>query len=163
MIYALIVVVAVITALQLLIRTNTGVVFFAVCAGSVLLAAAGKNTDLLTSSVSSSVRLSNNAVQAGVVLLPAVVTAIVLRKRISKSKVLFAVVPALGAAVVGLTLVYPFLTVSFQETLQASKGWSLIAQYYELIVIVGILSSLVTIALTIPKQHHIGKGKKGKH
>lgn len=161
MIYALIVVVAVLTALQLIIRTNTAIVFFAVCAGSVLLAAAGKNTDLLTSSFAGSV--SNNTVQAIVVLMPAVVTAFVLRKRISKSRMLFAVIPALSASVVALTLVYPFLSGSFQTTLNDSKGWPLIAQYYEVIVMVGIVSSLVTLAVTIPKHGHDGRHKKGKH
>ncbi|CAN5444663.1 hypothetical protein BH10PAT3_BH10PAT3_1550 [soil metagenome] len=163
MIYALIVLIALVVALQLFFRTNTAVVFLAVCAGSVLLSAAGKDTDLLARSVGSSVKVSSNAVQAIVVLLPGLISGVLLRKRIPKSKMLLAIVPAVCAAVVGLTLVYPFLTSSFQATLTASRGWSLIAQYYEFIVVAGIVASLLTIALTIPKEHKDGKHKKGKH
>lgn len=163
MLYVLIVLVTILTALQLFIRTNSAVVFLAVCAGSVLLAAAGKDTDLLAHSVASSVQISSNAVQAAVVLMPGVISAIVLRKRISSSKILFAVVPALCAAVVALTLVYPFLTNSFQSTLIGSKGWSLIAQYYELIVVIGIFSSLLTMTATIPRHPGASKHKKDRH
>ena len=162
MIYALIALIAILTTLLLVLRTNTGVVFLAVCSGSVLLAAAGKDTDLLAQSFGTASPISNNVVQATAVLLPAVISAVLLRKRVPKSKILIAVLPAFCAAVVGLTLVYPFLTQSFQNTLVASKGWSLIAQFYELIVLIGIVSSIMTIALTIPK-HHGGKHKKGNH
>jgi hypothetical protein len=163
MIYALVVLIVVLVVLQLLLRTNTAVVFLAICAGSVLLSAAGKDTDLLAHSMGASVKVSSNAVQAAIVLLPGIISAILLRKRITKTKLLLAVVPALCASIVGLTLVYPFLTGSFQTTLTASKGWSLIAQYYEVIVAVGIVSSLFVVAFTIPKHHKDGKHKKGKH
>jgi Ni/Fe-hydrogenase subunit HybB-like protein len=163
MIYALIVIVALVAAMLLVLRTNTAVVFLAVCAGSVLLSAAGKDTDLLAHSFGSGTRVSNNVVQAVIVLLPGIISAILLRKRVSRHKLLIAVIPAVSSAVVGLTLVYPFLTGSFQSTLSASKGWSLLAQYYEVIVIVGIISSLLMVALTIPKHHADGRHKKGKH
>lgn len=160
MIYALIVLISVLVLLQLVMRTNTAVVFFAVCAGSVLLSAAGKDTDLLAHSLGSSVQVSSNMVQAGLVLLPAIVSALLLRKRISKGLVLITLVPALCASVVGLAIVYPFLSGSFQSTLVASKGWSLIAQYYEFTVAVGIVSSMFVLALTMPKHHHAGRHKK---
>ncbi len=160
MIYALITLITIVTGLLILIRTNTGVVFLAVCAGSVLLAAAGKDTDLLAHSFNG--QPSSDVVQAVVVLLPGIISAILLRKRIPRHKILLGVLPAFCSAVVALTLVYPFLSGSFQDTLTESSGWSLIAQYYEFIVLVGIVSSLVAIAFTIPK-HHDGKHKKGKH
>jgi hypothetical protein len=163
MIYALIAIIAAVTLLLLALRTNSGVVFLAVCAGSVLLAAAGKDTDLLANSMGAQVQVSSNVVQAFVVLLPGIVSAILLRKRVPSPKMLFAVLPAFCSAIVGLTLVYPFLTSSFQSTLAQSNGWSLVAQYYELIVVIGIISSLVTIALTVPKHHKDGHHKKGKH
>ena len=127
------------------------------------MAAAGKDTDLLAHSVASGVRLPDNAVQAAVVLLPGILSMFLLRKRVPKHKMLLVLLPAFCSAVVGLSLVYPFLSASFQSTLTASKGWNLIAQYYELIVVVGIVSSLLTIALTLPKQHHDDKHKKSKH
>lgn len=163
MIYALIVLIAIVVLLQLLLRTNTAVVFFAVCAGSVLVTAAGKDTDLLAHSLGSSVQVSTNVAQAAVALLPAIISAILLRKRISKTRLFMAVVPAFCSALVGLTIVYPFLSWSFQNTLTSSKGWPLIAQYYELIVVVGIISSLVVLALTLPKNHHKDGHKKHKH
>lgn len=162
MIYALIALISVISAVLLLIRTNTAVVFLSVCAGSVLLSATGKDTDLLAHSFSSGPGISSNLLQAVLVLLPAIVSALVLIKRMPKNKILLAVIPAICAVVVGLTLVYPFLTGSFQNTLTDSKGWSLIAQYYQLIVAVGVVSSLTTIALTMPKKHR-DSHKKGKH
>jgi len=163
MIYALIVLIAVVVLLQLLLRTNTAVVFFAICAGSVLVVAAGKDTDLLAHSLGGRLQVSTNVAQAAVALMPAVISAILLRKRISKPLLFMALLPALCTALVGLTVVYPFLSGSFQNTLTASKGWPLIAQYYELIVVIGIISSLVVLALTIPKHHKKDKHKKGKH
>lgn len=162
MIYALIALIAIVTALLLLLRTNTGVVFLAVCAGSVLLAAAGKDTDLLAHSLGNS-QPSTNVVQAAVVLLPAIISAVVLRKRVVTTKMFLAVIPAFCSAIVALTLVYPFLSGSFQTTLTSGKGWSLIAQYYELIVVIGIVSSLFTLAFTVPKHHGDKHHKKGKH
>ena len=162
MIYALIALITIVTVALILLRTNSGVVFLAVCAGSVLLAAFGKNTDLLANSFSTAVPVSTNALQAALVLMPGVISAVLLRKRVPKRRIFLAVLPAFCAAVVGLTLVYPFLSGSFQSTLAASKGWSLIAQFYELVVAVGIVTSLMLIAFTIPKQHH-DKHKKSKH
>ncbi len=163
MIYALIALISAVTLLLLFIRTNTAVVFLSVCAGSVLLGAMGKNTDILAQSFTIGPPVSVNAVQAGLVLLPGIISALVLMKRVPKSKLLFAIVPAVCSVIVGLTLVYPFLTGSFQQTLIASKGWSLIAQYYELIVAAGILSSLFTILLTMPGQHKEDKHNKANH
>ena len=162
MIYALIVLIALVVLLQLLLRTNTAVVFFAICAGSVLVAAAGKNTDLLAHSLGSSMQVSTNIAQAGVVLLPAIISAVLLRKRTPKSLLFMAVIPAICTALVGLTIIYPFLSGSFQSTLTASKGWPLIAQFYELIVVVGIISSLALLAFTVPKHRKDGH-KKHKH
>lgn len=135
----------------------------AVCTGTVLLSAAGKDTDLLAHSVGSGMTVSSNAVQAVLVLLPGIVSAILLRKRVPKSKILLNVLPAFCAAVVGLTLVYPFLTSGMQNTLTNSHGWSLIAQYYELLVVIGTVTSLAVIAFTIPKHHKDGKHHKSKH
>jgi len=163
MIYALIALITIVSLVLVLMRTNAAVVFLAVCAGSILLAAAGRDTNLLAQSVGTGLEVSGNAIQAMLLLAPGVVSAVLLRKRVPSSKMLFNVVPAFCAAVVGLTLVYPFLSSSFQSTLIASNGWSMIAQYYELIVVVGIVSSLVTIALTIPKHHKVGRHKKGSH
>lgn len=162
MIYALIALIAFVSLVLILLRTNTGVVFLAVCAGSVLLGAFGKDTDLLAHSFGTSVPVSTNALQAALVLLPGIISAVLLRKRVPKSKAFLALLPALCTSVVGLTLVYPFLSGSFQDTLTASKGWTLIAQFYELIVVVGIVTSLIVIAFTIPKHHH-DKHKSGKH
>ena len=164
MIYALIALISVVSLALLLMRTNTAVVFLSVCAGSVLLGAMGKDTDILAHSFTSGPGVSSNLVQATLVLLPGIVSAVFLMRRVPKNKMLFLIIPAVAATVVGLTLVYPFLTGSFQKTLTASKGWSLIAQYYEFIVAVGIVSSLFTIALTMPRHHKKeDKHKKGKH
>ncbi len=163
MIYALIALIVVIVILQLLLKTNTAVVFFAICAGSVLVAAAGKDTDLLAHSLGSNMQVSTNVLQAATVLLPGVISALLLRKRVSATLSIIAIIPAVCSALVGLTTVYPFLSGSFQNTLTASTGWPLIVRYYELIVVVGIVFSLILLALTMPKYHKDDKHKKGKH
>lgn len=163
MIYALIAVVTLISLILLLLRTNTGVVFLAVCAGSVLLSAAGKDTDLLAHSFSSGKGLSSNIIQATLMLLPGIISAFVLMKRVPRRKLFLAVIPALASALVGLTLVYPFLNGTFQDTLVKSKGWSLLVQYYEPIVVLGIVSSLATIVFTMPRNHKESKHKKSAH
>ena len=160
MIYALIALIAFIVLVQLLLKTNTAVVFFAICAGSILVAAAGKDTDLLAHSLGSRVQVSTNIMQVAFVLLPGIVSALLLRKRISSGLMIIALIPAICSALVGLTIVYPFLSGSFQSTLTASTGWPLIAQYYGVIVTVGIISSLILLALTIPKHNKDEKHKK---
>ena len=163
MIYALIAIVALLTAVQILIRTNAAVVFFAVCAGSVLLAAMGADTDLLAHSMGKSSSISTETMQAIVVLLPAVVSAIFLRKRVPKTKTVLIIIPALCASIVALTLVYPFLGISVKETLSSGKGWTLLAENYDFIVVVGIFTSMFTLGLTIPKHKEDKHHKKGKH
>jgi len=163
MIYALIAIVALLTAAQVFIRTNAAVVFFAVCAGSVLLTAAGTDTDLLAHSMGSGADISTNTMQAIVVLLPAVLSAFFLRRRVPRTKTLFIIVPAFCASVVALTLVHPFLSGSLQTTLSNGKGWNIIAQYYEFVVVVGIFTSMFTLGITIPKHKDDKHHKKGKH
>lgn len=161
MVYLLIAVLIVVSGLLIWLRTNTGVVFLALCTGSVLLSAAGKDTSLVAQSVASGVNISNNAVQLALVLSPGVISALILRERVNARKLALTIIPAIASAVVGLALAYPFLTAAMQASLRNSQGWSVLAQYYEFIVVAGTIFSILTIALTLPKKHKDDKHKHG--
>ncbi len=162
--YILLGIMAVVTVLLLLMRTNTGVVFLALCAGTLLLSAAGVEVSLFASSLSSGLNASVGIAKIAVLLSPALVCAVFLRKQIPRSKAIFAFVPALAIALLAALLVVPLLSEGLQGSIGSTEIWEILHSYQSPIVTTGIVASVITIAFTISKPDHgKEKHKKGKH
>lgn len=155
---------AVIVVLLFLLRTNTGIVFLALCAGTLLLSATGTDASLFASSLSSGLAVSTDLARIALLVLPAISTAVFMRKQIPKHKLVFAAVPAVATALLSALLVVPLLSHGLQNRVGHTDVWSLLTQYQSFIVAAGVVASIVTIAFTVTKPDHgKSKHKKGKH
>jgi len=153
---------ALVTVMLLMLRTNTGVVFLSLCAGTMLLNATGADASLFASSLSSGADISGSVAKIAVLLLPAVITSLFLRKHVSHGQILITFVPAVATAMLGVLLVVPLLSSSVQASVGSTEVWSMLTQYQGTIVTIGIVSSIICIVLTVKKPHHV-KHRKGKH
>jgi hypothetical protein len=151
--YILMGVMAATVLLLMMLRTNTAICFLALCSGSVLLSASGANLSLIATSLTSGVSTSTNIVQVFLLLTPLIVCAIALRKHMPKSLMLFALIPAICTAFLGAVFVVPLLSDGTQGAVASSETWKLLVQYQELIVGVGLVSSVVLLVMTIKKRH----------
>jgi hypothetical protein len=159
--YIMLGVMAAVVLVQVIFRTNTAIAFFALCAGSVLLASTGDNASLVASSLTSGIDTSTNVVKVILLLTPFAVCVVMLRKHISSALLPLAFIPAICAALLGGIFVTPLLSDGTKGAIAQTKSWEVLMQYQEPIVVIGLVTSIVLVGLTIKKPHN--KHKKGKH
>jgi hypothetical protein len=153
---------AAVILLQLALRTNTAIAFFALCAGSVLLAATGDNASLVASSLTSGIDTSTNVVKIILLLSPLAVCIFMLSKHISGALLPLAFIPAACTALLGMVFVTPLLSDGTEGAIAQTQTWEVLTQFQEPIVVIGLVSSIVLVGLTIKKphgRHH----KRGRH
>jgi len=160
--YVILGTISLVTVFLLMLRTNTGVVFLSLCAGTMLLNATGADASLFASSLSSGAEISGSVAKISVLLLPAAITSIFLRKHVSYGQIFITFIPAVATAMLGVLLVVPLLSSSTQSSVGQTEVWSMLTQYQGAIVTVGIVASIICIVFTVKKPHH-SKHKKGKH
>ena len=159
--YILIAVAAAVLLAQLLLRTNTAIAFFALCTGSVLLDATGENASLLASSLTSGIDTSTNIVKIVLLLAPFVICIILLRKHVSATLLPLAFLPATCSALLAIIFSVPLLSDGTEGAIVLTQTWEILAQYQEPLVVFGLVTSMVLVAVTIKKPHH--PHKKGHH
>ena len=159
--YILMGVMAAMVLLMLILRTNTAICFFALCAGSILLSSSGDNMSLIASSLTSGVSGSSNFVRIALLLAPLVVCIFLLRKQVPKGLMPMAIIPAICTAALTILLVTPLLAEDLQAKIAVTETWEVLMQYKEPLVGIGLVVSVVLIALTVRRPHD--KHKKGKH
>jgi hypothetical protein len=145
--------------LLLLLRTNTAVVFFSLCAGSVLVNYGGDT--VITFADSFFVHGSavvDSYLQIGLLFVPALLSTILLRKSFKKSKLIIFALPAFAVSLTGLLLVVPLLPGGVQHNVMATDIWKQVDSYRDFIILVSFVASLVV--LWISKPSHKEKGKK---
>lgn len=154
--YILLVILAAIVVAQLFLRTNTAVAFFAVCTGSVLVAFSGDNMGLIASSLTSGMSSASNIAKIVLLFLPLLVVAIIMRGQVHKALLPLNILPAVCVSLAGLIFLYPLLDASIKTQIDSTETWQLITQYRELIIGIGIVSSVVLLAFTSrrPKDKH---------
>lgn len=151
--YVLLIIMAAVLLGLLLLRTHTAIVFFALCAGQVLMNASGENVGLVATSLTSGMSSSSNIAQVVLLLAPAVACAIILRGHLTAAILPLAFLPAAATALLGALFVTPQLAAGAAVTISATETWSLLSQYQEPVVVIGLVSSIVLIALTIRHPH----------
>jgi hypothetical protein len=160
--YIMLGVMAAVVLVQVILRTNTAIAFFALCAGSVLLTSTGDNASLVASSLTSGIDTSTNVVKVILLLTPLAVCIVMLKKHISSALLPLALIPAICTALLGGIFVTPLLSDGTEGAVVQTKSWEVLMQYQELIVVIGLVTSIVIVGLTIKKPHN-AKHKKGKH
>src|SRR5579885_508244 len=110
---------------MLLLRTNAAVVFLALCTGSVLTKYVSQDAlNIAHSIVSSNGEVIDSAVKIGLLLLPALLTALFMRKSASGGKAILNILPAAVTGVLTALLVVPLLPLAAQSNLTTTSTWS---------------------------------------
>jgi hypothetical protein len=159
--YSLLAAMAAVVVLLLFLRTNTAVAYLALCGGSVLLLSSGDNVGLVASSLTSGMSAAAMIAKMVLLLTPLAVTAVLLKGQVSRGLLLFSLVPALCIAFLSAVLVVPLLDDSLRITVQDTDTWNLLVQYQEMFTGVGLVASIIMIAMTLKHPHK--KHKKGRH
>ncbi len=149
--------VGVIALVLLLLRTNAGVVFFSLCAGSVLASQLGGQASLLSSSVIKDGDVNHGVVYIAMIVLPAILSAFFMRKSVKSSKMLFNVIPAVAVGALTALLVIPLIPSDVRFQLTNNSTWDLLIRYQPAILVGGIVSSVLLLALS---SHHDKKEKR---
>jgi hypothetical protein len=141
----------------LLLRSNAAIVFLSLCAGSVL--ATYASNDAL-SVVSGKVAQNNlpSLVQIGLLVVPAILSLLMLRKSVSPAKLPLNAITAVAAGVLVVILVVPLLPGGVQANILQSSIWSQTAKYHSWAIAGGTFITLVSLWLT--KPHKEGHRKK---
>lgn len=145
--------------LLIIIRTNSGVVFFSVCAGSVLATQLGSEASLISSTVVKDGDLNRSIAFIALIVLPALLSSIFLRSSITPSKSIFNVVPSLAVGALLALLVVPQLPPDVSKDLLDSTAWGTLQDYQPIILVGGVISSIIMLYIT---QRHGGKHRKHK-
>lgn len=156
--------VSIVALILLILRTNTGVVFLTLCSGTILLEVTGSDVGLFASSVGKDSELAASLLKIAVLVLPALITALLLKKQVTSTKFFLTFIPAVCTGLLGILLVVPLLSLSLQTSVETTQFWDLLVQNKSTIVTVGIVASVVCVVMTVRRAHHSGeKSKKHKH
>lgn len=140
-------------------RVNAAVVFFSLCAGSVLASQVGSDATVLGSSVIHSSLVTSSGVQIALIALPAVLSALFLRKSVKSSSALINILPALCVAALAAILIVPLLSAGLQYNLQSTIIWQNLAKNSQLIIVAGVVVSVISLWFSSRGKHH----KRGHH
>lgn len=149
----------VIAFLLLVMRTNSGVVFFSVCAGSVLATQLGSEASLISSTVIKDGDINKSVAYIVLIAVPALLSALFLRGSISSGKFLFNLVPSIAVGALLTLLIIPLLPPAVSSEILVSDLWKQLQHYQPLILVGGVISSIVLLWFT----HRKSKKDKKKH
>lgn len=148
-----------IAVLLLALRTNAGVVFFSVCAGSVLANQLGSEVSLIGSSFVKDGDLSKSIAYILLIVLPALLSAIFLRGSISSAKSFFNLFPSVAVGALLVLLVVPNLPADVSGNILENQAWGELQDYQPIILVGGVISSILMLYVT---QRHGGKKHRRK-
>lgn len=148
--------------LLLYLKTNSAVVFLALCAGSLLPSYVGDDARLLLSSI-----LPGSSTTAGqitsivLILLPAFLTAVFLRKTLVGFDSMLNIPPTAAVGLFVPLLIVPYLSVSTSSAITSTDAWHLLEQFQASIVTAGVFFSLLLLWAAFKKSHK--KASKKHH
>ncbi len=142
-------------------RVNGGVIFLALCAGSVLSQFVADDTTQLVNSFFARTNhdITTSAVQITLLLLPAILTLLFMRNSMSGTKILMNIIPAAATGLLTALLVVPLLPPGTRYGVTGSDIWSTLQQFQSVIIGAGAFVSLVMLWSSKPKhdkhkKHH---------
>lgn len=151
--------IAAIALLLLILKTNSGVVFFSVCAGSVLATQLGNEASLISSTVIKDGDLNKSIAYIVLIILPAVLSALFMRGSVGSSKFVFNIIPSVAVGALLTFLVVPLLPDNISSQVLVSDIWGDLQNYQPIILVGGVISSIVLLWFT---QKSGKKDKKHK-
>ena len=126
----------------LLFRSNGAVAFLSVCLGSVLAAAVSTDVaDFITGFTPLDSEAVVQWVQAGLVILPLLVSVLMTRRSVPASKQLLNFIPALAAGLLLVLFVVPVLPDSVKDLATSNTLWDSILNLETLVLLAGGLAA----------------------
>jgi hypothetical protein len=150
----------------MVLRVNAALVFLSLCLGNVLVQFVASDASTWLTTFSSShgtavVATTHNNIKIGLLLLPAVLTAIFMIRTVSGTpKLALNVLPAVGVGLLGALLAVPLLASNLSHDIIASSLWWN-AQQAENVIIAG--SAIVCLAILWMQRPKSGGGKPKSH
>ena len=121
--------------LMLVLRTKAALVFMALCAGSVLATFASKATlDLVQTFYSNYSYTAESVVLIALLVLPALLTIIFLRRTVTGPTFMINIVPTVLTGITALLLVVPLLPPGVRFSIFRTDIWGQLVQYQGVIV-----------------------------
>lgn len=148
-----------ITLCLLVIRTNSAVVFFVICAGSVLAEHIGGELSLIITSFIKDGEVSKSIAEISLIVLPMLFSMIILRKSVSPGRLLLNIVPSLVSGSFVVLLVVPLLGGGLSGQIMQGQVWNELSRYQPFIIVAGVVSGIVMLGFTQSGSHR----HKSKH
>ncbi|MDB5166331.1 MAG: hypothetical protein JWM37_403 [Candidatus Saccharibacteria bacterium] len=149
--------------LLLFFRSNAALTFLSLCLGSVLAHVASNDASQLLGSTSANGQLVNPMlVSVGLLVIPAILTALFMIKSVRPNRLIFQVLPAVSTGAAAIILGKQYLSLSAQDQLSQSVVWQTVNQFDVLVIGLSALFCLLAIWMQRPK-HHGDKEDHHKH
>lgn len=155
-------------ALLMVLRINAALVFLSLCLGNVLVQFVASDASSWLTTFSSShtttvVTTTNSNIKIGLLLLPALLTAVFMIRTIQdNARLALNLLPAAGVGLLGALLVVPLLTPALSHNIIASPLWWKAQQAENLIVGGSAVVCLVVLWMQRPKAGHSKLHRKHK-
>lgn len=152
--------------LLMLLRINAALVFLSLCLGNVLVQFVASDasawlTTFTSSQTTTVVTTTNSNIKIGLLVLPALLTAIFMIRTVSGTpRLLLNLLPAVGVGLLGALLVVPLLEPKLSHDIIASSLWWNAQQVQNVIVGLSAVVCLVVLWMQRPKAGGSGFGKK---
>lgn len=155
-------------AVLMVLRINAALVFLSLCLGNVLVQFVASDASSWLTTFSSShtttiVTTTNSNIKIGLLLLPALLTAIFMIRTVQDSaRLALNLLPAAGVGLLGALLVVPLLTPDLSHNIIASSLWWNAQQAENLIVGGSAVVCLIVLWMQRPKAGHSKLHRKHK-
>jgi hypothetical protein len=146
--------------LLMVLRINAALVFLSLCLGNVLVQFVASDASNWLATFSSShtttvVTTTNSNIKIGLLLLPAVLTAVFMIRTVQDGpRLLLNLLPAIGVGVLGALLVVPLLPPGTSHNIIASQLWWNAQQAQNLIIGLSAVVCLVVLWMQRPTAGH---------
>ena len=143
----------------MILRINAGVVFSSLCLGYVLMQFLGNDAKSFAELFMAHAAVSTNIMKLGLLLFPAVFTALFMIHTVRGVKLVMNVLPALAVGCLLALLVVPLLPPGLSHAITNLAAWRQAIRLQDLIVGAGALVSLLSLWLQRPRQNNKEHGK----
>lgn len=153
-------IVAVPAILLMVLRINAALVFLSLCLGNVLVQFVASDASSWLTTFSSAhtttvVTTTNSNIKIGLLLLPAVLTAIFMIRTVQDGpRLLLNLLPAVGVGLLGALLVVPLLAPGTSHDIIASSLWWNAQQFQNLIIGLSAVVCLIVLWMQRPTAGH---------
>lgn len=154
----LLLIVAVPIVMVVLLRANAALVFLSLCLGDVLQQFVARDTHSIVEAVRP--EASDSFIRLGLLLAPAILTAIFMIGTVRRRQMFFNILPAIGVGLLIALLGVPLLSSGLAVNIISSSAWQQLQRSQDIVVGLSALASLLFLWLQRPKT---GGKLHGKH